>query len=99
MTSQGENRHRVVTGTSRVDQALLRLHRNLEHAVATRGEQAEVLLSTWRARWSGRREQISGRLEVIEAHMERLSPQAEPSPRLAVVSDSGENETDHPSET
>jgi hypothetical protein len=95
MTSQGEGRHRVATGTSRVDQALLRLHRSLERAVVVREEQAEALLSTWRAKWSGRREQISGRLEVIEAHIERLSAQAEPSPRLAVVSDSSDNEMDH----
>ena len=96
MTSQGEDRHSAETPVSRVGQALLRLHRNAENADRPEG-QTDALLSAWRAKWSGRREQISSRLEVIEAHLERLSLKAEQSPRLAVVTDPNETETNLPS--
>ena len=84
MTSQGECRHRLGTVESRVGRALLCLHRNLQNTKSEES-QAEALLSAWQAKWSGRRDQISSRLEVIEAHMERLTQQVDPAPRLAVV--------------
>ena len=84
LSSQAEDRRKLVSVRSRIGQSLIRLQRNLEQ---TRHEedQVESMFNTWQEKWSNRRDQIARRLELIETQLESLAGDADDSPRLAVV--------------
>ncbi|HUG90372.1 MAG TPA: hypothetical protein VML55_06045 [Planctomycetaceae bacterium] len=69
---------------SRLDRALLRIHRVLEHE-RSRDGQAGELIDRWHARWSLRWDQISERLELIETQLDEDADRRTAGPQLALV--------------
>jgi hypothetical protein len=71
---------------SRLSDALLRLQNGIEQS---RRDEARVesMFQTWQKQWSGRRELIAHRLEMIERQLEKLMPKEgsdTPPPQLVV---------------
>jgi hypothetical protein len=74
MSSQPcRDRTEFETVRSRLSEALLRLQNGIEQS---RRDEArvETMFHTWQKQWSGRRELIAHRLEMIERQLERLTP-------------------------
>ncbi len=80
-----ESRARVATLKSRLDRALFRIHRLLEHE-RSRDADAGALIDRWQSRWSLRWDQISERLELIESQLDADAPtRRSDAPQLALV--------------
>ena len=80
-----DSRARVATLKSRLDRALFRIHRLLEHE-RSRGEEAGALVDRWQSRWSLRWDQIAERLELIESQLDTDTPaRRSEAPQLALV--------------
>ena len=78
-----ESRARVASLRSRLDRALFRIHRLLDHERTAEGP-VDSLIDHWQSRWSLRWDQISERLELIEAQLDE-EPGRRNGPQLALV--------------
>jgi len=69
---------------SRLNKSLIRLQTSFRK---TRDEDIReaTLMSHWKHRWYQRQHQISRRLELIEAQLERLIQREDPIPSFSVV--------------
>ena len=81
----------VTALTSRLSRSLLRLNRKIEQA---RQDEARVegLFRSWQDMWAGNRQQLSRRLELIEAQLRQLTSEPEPAPRFNVVAFPGDGD-------
>lgn len=69
--------------TSRLGASLMRLH-GLAKVENREDSQPDNLFAQWQQQWSGRRDQIASRLQIIESRLQDLSPD-NPRPRLNLV--------------
>ena len=76
--------------TSRLGASLLRLH-GLAHDENREDTQTNNLFAQWQQQWSGRRDQIASRLQIIESRLQDLRTDS-PRPRLNLVGISLEDE-------
>lgn len=83
VSERGTEDAQRITGES-LGQLLSRLHENVAEARDCRN-QMEDQFSAWQQRWAARRDQISRRLESIDAQLESLVRGNQPRPRLSVV--------------
>jgi len=75
---------------SRIAKSLHRLQASREQTRQA-DSTAEKQFLAWQEKWSGRREQISQRLSLIDAQLERLVPNTDRDrPQFSVVGQSGE---------
>ena len=79
-----EGRECTATVRSCLGNSLMRIHKGLEQT-QHQEEQVENLFRSWQEKWSTRREQISRRLELIEAQLDSLARKQDHSPRLSIV--------------
>jgi L-lactate utilization protein LutB len=78
--------------TSRLGTSL----RRLQQAIQSRPKPTavnHVSLKSWREQWSAQRDRIAQRLEMIDSQLEECARASRPRPQLAVLSDTGSNES------
>ena len=73
---------------SRVGESLRRLQQNIEQTRQTCGK-ADEQFAAWHDKWSDRRDQITQRLEMIDAQLEQLSRHNRHKPQLSLVGEEG----------
>ena len=84
--NQQEKRAQYHAVRSRLGDSLIRLHKNIEQT-RQREDQLEEMFENWQLRWSRRRDQIMGRLEMIESHLQEINKpnQEQSAPHLSIV--------------